>query len=273
MTELKTESLPTHSPTSPTTGPTATNSGKRRGHRERHGTASPASGGASVRTNASCSTAGSTTYGTSRAGGGIPRTAARPVRERFPMRTTEQLIRIVPLRMAAKRLGIERLVLRGGELRAFFVNDDNRGLLSRATPSDACSRIRAERLPPVPLQEEANGKRSVIVAGTATVTDALEVPSDQYGGGKTRLTSSLKNNENINDSIIINCILRTPNLGYAKVIFYMFVKKEKRIARGSISVVIAEKISGRYSELATIGIAQNEKRSRKICANRGVVNG
>lgn len=43
----------------------------------------------------------------------------------------------------------------------------------------------------------------------------------------------------------------------------MFVKRKKNRS-GSISVVIAEKISGRYSELATIGIAQNEKEVEKF---------
>ncbi len=56
--------------------------------------------------------------------------------------------------------------------------------------------------------------------------------------------------------------MRTPNLGYASY-FYMFVKRKKNRS-GSISVVIAEKISGRYSELATIGIAQNEKEVEKF---------
>jgi len=51
--------------------------------------------------------------------------------------------------------------------------------------------------------------------------------------------------------------LRTPILGYASR-FYMFIKR-KRNRSGSISVVVAEKISGRYFELATIGIAHNEE--------------
>ena len=39
---------------------------------------------------------------------------------------TEELIRIVPLRMAAKRLGIERVVLKNGKMRLYFVSDDNK---------------------------------------------------------------------------------------------------------------------------------------------------
>ena len=39
---------------------------------------------------------------------------------------TEELIRIVPLRMSARRLGIERIVLKGGVMRIYFVSDDNR---------------------------------------------------------------------------------------------------------------------------------------------------
>ncbi len=56
--------------------------------------------------------------------------------------------------------------------------------------------------------------------------------------------------------------MRTPNLGYASY-FYIFCQKEKESLglhqRGHL-----EKISGRYSELATIGIAQNEKEVEKF---------
>lgn len=39
---------------------------------------------------------------------------------------SEELIKVVPLRMAARRLGIERIVLKNGVMRIYFVSDDNR---------------------------------------------------------------------------------------------------------------------------------------------------
>ncbi|MGM9816792.1 MAG: transcription-repair coupling factor [Lepagella sp.] len=39
---------------------------------------------------------------------------------------SEELIKVVPLRMIAKRLGIERVVMKKGVMRLYFVHDDNR---------------------------------------------------------------------------------------------------------------------------------------------------
>ncbi|MDE5839394.1 MAG: DEAD/DEAH box helicase, partial [Muribaculaceae bacterium] len=39
--------------------------------------------------------------------------------------TTEELIKVVPLRIAAKRLGIERLTLKGGKMYVYFVGEEN----------------------------------------------------------------------------------------------------------------------------------------------------
>ena len=85
----------------------------------------------------------------------------------------EELIRVVPLRMAAKRLGIERLVLKGGDMRAFFVGDDNRAYYA----SNAFGRLLAYMQQNVRRTQlkEANGKRSMIVAGVAGVSEALRV--------------------------------------------------------------------------------------------------
>ena len=44
--------------------------------------------------------------------------------------TTEELLRVVPLRMAARRLGMERIVLKGGKMRVYFVGDDNKAYYS-----------------------------------------------------------------------------------------------------------------------------------------------
>ena len=85
----------------------------------------------------------------------------------------DELIRVVPLRMAAKRLGIERLVLKGGDMRAFFVGDDNRAYYA----SNAFGRLLAYMQQNVRRTQlkEANGKRSMIVAGVAGVSEALRV--------------------------------------------------------------------------------------------------
>ena len=49
--------------------------------------------------------------------------------------------------------------------------------------------------------------------------------------------------------------MRTPILGYASF-FCMYVKRKKNRS-GTISIVVAEKSSGNYKELITIGIAKN----------------
>ncbi len=43
----------------------------------------------------------------------------------------------------------------------------------------------------------------------------------------------------------------------------MFVKKKKNHS-GTISVVVAEKISGRYSELTTVGVSSDESVIEKL---------
>jgi transcription-repair coupling factor (superfamily II helicase) len=54
------------------------------------------------------------------------------LRDRFGAIPTvsEELINVVPLRMSAKRLGIERIVLKNGEMRIYFVGDDNKAYYS-----------------------------------------------------------------------------------------------------------------------------------------------
>ncbi len=50
------------------------------------------------------------------------------LRDRFGVipPVSEQLIDVVPMRMAAKRLGIERIVLKNGEMRVYFVSEENK---------------------------------------------------------------------------------------------------------------------------------------------------
>ncbi len=50
--------------------------------------------------------------------------------------------------------------------------------------------------------------------------------------------------------------MRTLKWG-TQVVYSMFVKKKKNRS-GTVSVVVAEKISGRYFELTTIGISSEE---------------
>ncbi len=87
--------------------------------------------------------------------------------------TTEELIRIVPLRMIARRLGIERLVLKGGKMRVYFVGDDNKAYYS----SNAFGKILAflQENPRRCNLKEVNSRRLMVVDGVANVSDALEL--------------------------------------------------------------------------------------------------
>lgn len=97
------------------------------------------------------------------------------LRDRFgPLpKVTEELIKVVPMRMAARRLGIERIVLKGGVMRLFFVGDDNKAYYQ----SPAFGRVLAYLQKNFRLcrLKEANGRRSMIVAEVDTVSKALEV--------------------------------------------------------------------------------------------------
>ncbi|MCM1489379.1 MAG: transcription-repair coupling factor [Muribaculum sp.] len=87
--------------------------------------------------------------------------------------TTEELIKIVPLRIAAKKLGIERLILKGGKMYLYFVSDENKAYYE----SPAFGRILAWlQLDPVRTKlREVNGKRSFLVDSVPTVTEALSI--------------------------------------------------------------------------------------------------
>lgn len=86
---------------------------------------------------------------------------------------SEELLRIVPLRTAAKQLGIERLLLKQGAMYLYFVGDDNKAYYQ----SSAFGRVlrymqtdtRRCRL------REKDGKRSMVVSGVATVLQALDI--------------------------------------------------------------------------------------------------
>ncbi len=97
------------------------------------------------------------------------------LRDRFGAipQTTEQLIRIVPLRFAAKRLGIERLVLKGGEMRLFFVDQSNGAYYQ----SKAFGRVIAfmQQNPRRCAPKEANGRNQIVISSVPTVSDALDI--------------------------------------------------------------------------------------------------
>lgn len=85
---------------------------------------------------------------------------------------TDELIDIVPLRMAAKRLGIERIVLKNNLMRLYFVSDDNRAYYN----SPAFGRVLAY-LQQFPLRCQLRDLNQV---GGAGITHALiieKVPS------------------------------------------------------------------------------------------------
>ncbi len=87
--------------------------------------------------------------------------------------TTEELIKVVPLRIAAKRLGIERLILKGGRMYLYFVSNENKAYYE----SSAFGRILAwlQQDPERTKLREVNGKRSFLVDAVPTVSEALSI--------------------------------------------------------------------------------------------------
>lgn len=99
------------------------------------------------------------------------------LRDRFgPIPTTsEELIKIVLLRMSARRLGIERLVLKEGKMRLFFVGSENKAYYE----SPAFGRVLAyvQQNPRRCELREIKGKNSIMISSVPTVTDALDILS------------------------------------------------------------------------------------------------
>ena len=88
---------------------------------------------------------------------------------------TEELIRIVPLRMAARRLGIERLLLKEGKMYLYFVSDENKAYYR----SKAFGRILTylQTNPRRCRIRENNGKRSFVIESVPAVREALHILS------------------------------------------------------------------------------------------------
>lgn len=86
---------------------------------------------------------------------------------------SEELIKVVPLRMAARRLGIERLVLKGKQMRLFFVGSDNKAYYNSPAFGKVLSYLTKN-----PLRcelKEIKGKNSIRISGVKTVTEAFDI--------------------------------------------------------------------------------------------------
>ncbi|MDE6299967.1 MAG: transcription-repair coupling factor, partial [Muribaculaceae bacterium] len=86
---------------------------------------------------------------------------------------SEELIRVVPLRSLARRLGIERLALKGGKMRVYFVGDDNKAYYQSAAFGKVLSYVQSD-----PLRceiREVKGKRSILISRVTTVAEALSI--------------------------------------------------------------------------------------------------
>jgi transcription-repair coupling factor (superfamily II helicase) len=97
------------------------------------------------------------------------------LRDRFGVipEVAEELIRIVPLRFAAKHLGIERLTLKGNKMYLYFVGDDNKAYYN----SNAFGRILSYLQLNISRTNlrELKGKRSMVVDNVKDVRSALEI--------------------------------------------------------------------------------------------------
>ena len=85
----------------------------------------------------------------------------------------EELIRVVPLRVLGKRLGIEKIMLKQQKMFLFFVSNPD----SPYYQSDIFGRVLkylTENVRRCGLRE-ANGKRSMVVSGISSVNDALTI--------------------------------------------------------------------------------------------------
>lgn len=86
---------------------------------------------------------------------------------------SEELIMVVPLRMAARRLGIERLVLKNGSMRLFFVGEDNKAYYNSPAFGRVLNFVQSH-----PKQCElrnVKGKNSILITDVPSVSKALEI--------------------------------------------------------------------------------------------------
>ena len=85
----------------------------------------------------------------------------------------EELIRVVPLRVYGKQLGVEKIMLKQGHMYLYFVSNPD----SPYFQSEAFGRILnyVSNHPRRCNFREANGKRSVVISPVASVGDALTI--------------------------------------------------------------------------------------------------
>ncbi|MGN0036798.1 MAG: transcription-repair coupling factor [Bacteroidaceae bacterium] len=86
---------------------------------------------------------------------------------------SEELLRMVPLRRLAKRMGVEKVFLKGGRMTLFFVSNPD----SPYYQSDTFDKVLvyASTHPRECLLREQNGKRSMVIPGVSTVQQGVDV--------------------------------------------------------------------------------------------------
>ena len=87
--------------------------------------------------------------------------------------STSELIKVVPLRVAARQLGIERLTLKNGRMALFFVGDDNKAYYR----SNAFGRVLSylQAFPTRCALRENNGRRSIRIDNVDSVSEAFDI--------------------------------------------------------------------------------------------------
>ena len=97
------------------------------------------------------------------------------LRDRFGRipEAAKELLRVPRLRALARRLGIEKLVLKQGQMYTHFVSDDNKAYYRSPMFGRMLSylQINPRRVTP----RERNGRRSFIFSGVDTVSDAVAI--------------------------------------------------------------------------------------------------
>ncbi|MCM1378044.1 MAG: transcription-repair coupling factor [Clostridium sp.] len=97
------------------------------------------------------------------------------LRDRFGAipEVTEELIKIVPLRIIARRLGIERLTLKDNKMYLYFVGDDNKAYYMSPAFGKVLSYVQGN--PRRTRLRDVNGKRSILLSDVESVTAALGI--------------------------------------------------------------------------------------------------
>lgn len=97
------------------------------------------------------------------------------LRDRFGQipQVSEELIKVVPLRFAAKKLGIERVVLKNGQMRAYLVSDENKAYYQSRAFGRVLEWVQSN---PKGTHFKTVGDRNLIVIdNVATVSSALAI--------------------------------------------------------------------------------------------------